>query len=54
MLTNAFQVLRLIIVAIGAVAGVARDLVHTNPALAHLGAEEGTLIHICIGTPSWA
>lgn len=53
-LTNALQVLCLVIVTIGAVAGVARDLVQTNPSLAHLGAEEGTFVHICIGIPSWA
>lgn len=48
-LTNTLQVLRLIEVAIRAVAGVARDFVHTDPSLAHLGAEEGTLVHICAG-----
>lgn len=53
-LTNALQVLCLVIVAIGAVAGVARDLVQTNPALAYLGAKEGTLVHICVEILSWA
>jgi hypothetical protein len=46
-LTDALQKHVVIVVATGAVAGVARDVVDTYTALTHLRVEQFTLIHIC-------
>ena len=47
LLTDALQKHIVVVVANGAVAGVARDVVDTYTALTHLRVEQFTLIHIC-------
>lgn len=46
-LTDALQKHVIVVVATGAVAGIARDVVDTYTALTHLRVEQFTLIHIC-------
>lgn len=45
--TNALQPLCVVVVAVAAIARVARGRVHTHATLAHLVSEELTFVHIC-------